>query len=489
MTEDKDVASGSGESGDEKSVISDEDHRKEPVPVEESESNDNGEKTPENTASTGKEAPEEENDSSKEQPKTEGDHEKSPREKAPEMEPKRKESPPQKKVPEKQDEGSEKEEEPSPEKKEEGGDQASEKEDKPDSEPVEGRDKSEKKAKDEKKDGPSEPEKEKEPVPKVEFRPIPEDGAELLKDVEMPSRKEMVDLLVKKHRDFVDDFKKEMESLEKPPEEIMGESEEEKKKRDSINKEVAELKDKRTALKEENKKLRSRFFDLIRKEEKVKEHEKEVQVHQSFIEDLEWKMATEAIDIQTERRLLDELRGTMQKIRAITDGLTPEEIKVQLTEIEEQMGENLISIEELHTKMLEKVEESNLHHEKFIDAQKKVREKESRKGWLERRVKLHNEMAIFWEGQNDQAVQMDKEESGRDLETIRNNLMKLFSERDGVDRKKDDKSGEKDERRSKKGPRKKLEIKPSDSKSSEPPAKDEGNDHQPEKGPQQKEVA
>ncbi len=309
--------------------------------------------------------------------------------------------------------------------------------------------------------GTDEAKEEKAPAVKIEFPPIPEDGLELLKDIPLPTRIEMVEKLVHKHKDFVTRFTEELASLEKPPEEIIGESEEEKTRRDSINKEVADLKDKRTSLKESNKELRSRFFELLKKEETLKEHEKEVQVHQSFIEDLEWKMATEAIDIQTERRLLDELKSTMRKIRAITDGLTPEEIKVQLSEIEENIGENLISIEELHTKMLERVEESNVHHEKYLDAQRKVKEKESRKGWLDRRIKLHTEMAIFWEGQKDQANQMDNEESKRNLGTIRENLMKIFGERDSSENVSGGKveGGQDRERRTKKsGPRRKLEI-------------------------------
>ncbi len=321
---------------------------------------------------------------------------------------------------------------------------------------------------------PDEAKAEKAPAVKIEFPPIPEDGSELLKDIPLPSRKGMVDKLVNKHNEFVTRFKEEMASLEKPPEEIIGESVEEKTKRDSINKEVADLKDKRTSLKESNKDLRSRFFELLKKEETLKEHEKEVQIHQSFIEDLEWKMATEAIDIQTERRLLDELKGTMRKIRGITDGLTPEEIKVQLSQIEETIGENLISIEELHTKMLEKVEESNVHHEKYLGAQRKVKEKESRKGWLDRRIKLHTEMAIFWEGQKDQANQMDNEESKRGLETIRENLMKIFGERDSSERVHDNKvnEGQDRERRTKKsGPRRKLEIR-NDSRSKPSSVKD-----------------
>jgi uncharacterized coiled-coil DUF342 family protein len=306
--------------------------------------------------------------------------------------------------------------------------------------------------------GPEGDGEDEDPVEKIDFGPIPDNGSDLIEDLQIPSRVEMVAKMVKKHMDMVSKYSDELKALMEPPKEVKEESTEEKTIRDKINDEVAKLKDGRTRLKEENKSLRSEFFDLIRKEEKVKDHESDVKMHQDFMEQLEWKLSTEAIDIKTERRLLDQLKSTMNELRSLTDGLTPDEIKEKLTAIQEKIGENLTSIEDLHSQMLEKVSQSNVHHEKFIDAQKKVRETESRKGWLERRIKLHEEMKIFWEGQTDQAKQMDDEESKRPLEAIRDSLVKLFEERDR------EKGGDEKKKGRKSGPRKKLEMKEEDKK-------------------------
>jgi hypothetical protein len=104
------------------------------------------------------------------------------------------------------------------------------------------------------------------------------------------------------------------------------------------------------------------------------------------------------------------------------------------------MGENLMQIEEHHRQMLEKVDESNVHHNKLIDVQRQLKEKESRKGWLKRRIELHEEMEKFWSGQVDQSTKLDDEESKRSIEIIRDQLLQAFKERD--ERKDDDRGQE-----------------------------------------------
>ena len=292
------------------------------------------------------------------------------------------------------------------------------------------------------------------PVP--EF-PEPGDGSELIKDLTLPTRKEIAEKMVEKHKRMVREFEKELEELENIKDDAIEEiSGKEREVRDRINAEVARLKEKRTALKEENRALRREFFSLMDKEETLKGHSKDVNMYSKYMEDLEWKLSTEAIDIETERRLLDELRDTIRKLRQITDGFTPEEINDRLTVIQEKIGENLITIEDLHSRMLEEVEKSNLHHEKYRNVQKMKRERESRKGWLRRRIELHKEMGTFWENQTGTASAMDLEEKARKVDSIRDTLLAMFSERDGA---KGEENAERTHGKRKGGrPRKKLEM-------------------------------
>lgn len=252
-----------------------------------------------------------------------------------------------------------------------------------------------------------------------------------LEGFRLDSRFDMVQALIGKHSDLRRKYSEELRSMDIKPPELVEVKEVEKLRRDSINEEVQKLKIKRKELKDSNKSLRAEFFDLLDKEEKLKEHRKEVEMYSQFSRDLEWKLETEAIDIEIERRLLDELRETMDKMRSLSDGYTPDEIKNRLNEIQEQMGENLMQIEEHHRQMLERVGESNVHHNRFMDVQRQLKEKESRRGWLKRRIELHEEMEKFWSGQVDQSRKLDEEGSLRSIEMIRDQLLDMFKEREG----------------------------------------------------------
>jgi hypothetical protein len=204
-------------------------------------------------------------------------------------------------------------------------------------------------------------------------------------------------------------------------------------------------------------------------------------MYSKFSKDLEWKLETEAITIETERRLLDELKDTMDKMRLITDGFTPQEIHSRLTEIQEEMGSNLMQIEDYHRQMLDKVGESNLHHGKFIDAKKQIRERESRRGWLKRRIELHIEMEKFWSGQIEQAKKLDSEEIKRDLGSIKEALLNLFKERETEKEESNEKGATKNKHPSKE---KKASKDPSKKKAdpgSKPSTEDKKDDDGPKK--------
>ncbi|MFW3145238.1 MAG: hypothetical protein ACMUIE_00320 [Thermoplasmatota archaeon] len=285
-----------------------------------------------------------------------------------------------------------------------------------------------------------------------EFAPF--ESRDPLEGFEFLDRRSIVEALVRKHSELVQNFSDELNKMASEPVEADEVKDEEKSKRDEINEEVAKLKGCRKSLKDRNKELRNEFFDLLEKEEKLKSHRKDVAMYSQFSRDLEWKLETEAITIETERRLLDELRDTMDKMRSISDGLTPEEIKTRLTEIQEEMGSNLMQIEDYHRAMLENVEESQKHHGKFIDAKKQLRERESKKGWLKRRIDLHKEMHTFWSNQIETASKQDEEDSKRSLDQIREFLLSIFKERDESQQgEQEEKQAEKDQPKERSEPR------------------------------------
>jgi len=235
--------------------------------------------------------------------------------------------------------------------------------------------------------------------------------------------------IIQKHRSMVETFSKEKEGLEQVGQLPEEESDEEKARRDEVNKAVQTLKAERGSLRVRNKALSKELFELLDKMDRLKDRSSEISSLQRYVSDLEWKIETEDIKIEQERKHLDEIKATMRKLREITDGYTPDEMMQRTTDIQEEIDQNLLRMEEAHRAMLEKVDESNLHHGKFIDAQKKARELEARRQWLTRRVELHTEMGKFWEGQLDNAKKLDSDEATRPIGPLRDHLLSRMGER------------------------------------------------------------
>ncbi|MGA1821540.1 MAG: hypothetical protein ACMUIG_03325, partial [Thermoplasmatota archaeon] len=302
---------------------------------------------------------------------------------------------------------------------------------------------------------------------KIEFKPLPDDPSIYKVDgLEILTRKEVVTRLIRKHADFIGKFKDELKGDLKPTPEETAEMEKEKEERDRLNLEVANLKEQRSKYRSRNKILSKEFIELIEMQEQFKSKKTDITVHTRYWKDLEWKLETEAIDSETERRLMDDIRSTVDQIRNIADGYTPDEVKTRLIVIDREIKENLEKIESYHHQMLEIVNESQKHHEIYLTISKKIKEMEGRKGWLTRRIALHEEMKKFWEGQMGTAGNLDEEEGKRSIEMIRDDLLKLSDEKNPPRKQKDPKSiknrseeGEKEETQKSKRIRKQKEAK------------------------------
>ncbi len=245
-----------------------------------------------------------------------------------------------------------------------------------------------------------------------------------------PTREEILKSLLEKHERLQDEYSKELKTGHVVPAELTKEKEDQKKLRDELNEEVSSLKILRGELKSVNKRLRRELFDLMQKEERLKSRESDVKMYSKFCEDTEWKLETEAIDLETERRLLNDLRSTMDKMRAILDGLTPDEMSEKLVTLDKQITENSIKIEESHRNMLGKVEGANKNHDRYLEASGKIKEMEGRRSWLKRRIELHKEMGKFWRSQEGAALDLDKKDASRKLRDIKEALERTMSTRD-----------------------------------------------------------
>jgi uncharacterized coiled-coil DUF342 family protein len=244
----------------------------------------------------------------------------------------------------------------------------------------------------------------------------------------MMTRVSVVKGLIQKHASFMETYRIELETGVAVDPAVLTAMEEARGKRDGLNSEVAKLKERRTALKEENKLLRKQFLEMLKVQGRVKENAKEIEGIKEFIDRQDYKLMTEGVNLEAERKLMKDIKDSINSIKALTGGFDPKEVNEELRSLDARMDENFKTIEEHHKNMLGIVAESQVHHQRFVDESKKVREADARKGWLQRRIALHNEMLKFWETQTSNAEAMDAADIGRRAVQIKDRLLHEIEE-------------------------------------------------------------
>ncbi|MDG6225774.1 MAG: hypothetical protein QCI82_09705 [Candidatus Thermoplasmatota archaeon] len=275
----------------------------------------------------------------------------------------------------------------------------------------------------------------KEEVPAPVLRPISEilsdnEGVFDIVETRVHTREEAVGLLVEKHERFIKVYSEELERGVSVDPSVIEALETARMKRDELNVKVRELKERRTSLKSKNKQLRMEFLDLVRIQESIKDRLPEINSLNDFIDREEYKLETEGVDLENERRLMRSIKEAMDKVREVTGGSLPGEMDEKLVRISDEMRENFEKIENAHQELVGLAEESQVHHNSFVEENKKVKEAESRKRFLGLRIKLHEEMAKFWENQTGNAAAMEASDKERNVEDIRDSILKAIEEAD-----------------------------------------------------------
>jgi uncharacterized coiled-coil DUF342 family protein len=159
-----------------------------------------------------------------------------------------------------------------------------------------------------------------------------------------------------------------------------------KKKRDSFNQQVRELKEKRE---EARKKLVDKRgeTDSIRKivlnlEKRASGSYLELR---KKMDDLEWRIQTNALSPKEEARLIGQIKGFESRV-VIHEKIR--ELKDKAIMLQAGMGAARLKANEAHGKMSELVKESELYHEKMLEAVKQASEIKSKADEIHREYVL-----------------------------------------------------------------------------------------------------
>jgi uncharacterized coiled-coil DUF342 family protein len=176
----------------------------------------------------------------------------------------------------------------------------------------------------------------------------------------------LVNAVISKHKRLLDAYRGEFEVLDPKVSELKGQSGEERGERDKINEHVAELKDKRQLLYHQAKQRRIEMFDLINASQSARKHEQEMARLQKDIETLDWKLQTTVMGIRKEREIVEKIKKLSKRIDEIN------EIRI--------------------------ADQSQGHHESFVEYAEQLKEVRGRHIWLKNRINSHVAAVDYWEG-------------------------------------------------------------------------------------------
>jgi uncharacterized coiled-coil DUF342 family protein len=212
------------------------------------------------------------------------------------------------------------------------------------------------------------------------------------------SRVEVALQLVKKHEKALAVTQEEFQRYQAMEAELDKVAEGSKVERDKINDNVKQLKDQRQALYSESKELRMAFMNQTKKKESMKNIPMEVLILTKQIDQFEWEIQTEAVNVDEEKKLVKRIQDNLDKLHNYANMYKEhEDISNAVRQLTSKLRRTLRKAEAAHQDMLGKVESSDDFHKKFVDAVMKLRDARTKRIGFQREVEKHKKALEHWQ--------------------------------------------------------------------------------------------
>ncbi|CAD7774957.1 hypothetical protein FHEFKHOI_01678 [Candidatus Methanoperedenaceae archaeon GB50] len=205
--------------------------------------------------------------------------------------------------------------------------------------------------------------------------------------IEMLSKKELVNLVIKKHIDLMNRYMQEYRDIGLHESEIAEEIEREKRERSLRNERREVLEEKKKLLLYQAEMIQKRMFEALFQTETGETREKLVKIEKKLEE--KYAKIKKAKNGTKEGILLDEIKRELREM--------PESDKVRLAINMIEAKFDGINASEMELQRLSRVKIDEPIDESRTNM-KKLRE---RKLWLKRRIDRHKEALAHWEKEND----------------------------------------------------------------------------------------
>ncbi|MDP6155398.1 MAG: hypothetical protein QF682_04570 [Candidatus Thermoplasmatota archaeon] len=205
------------------------------------------------------------------------------------------------------------------------------------------------------------------------------------------------ELILKKHRLFRKLYTGKIKGHAKMKGELEKSVKELKRERDSRNENVQVIKSSRNQVLEKANKVKKKFFDLMKEQPLPDKERSNLHMYQGQLRNVEWKLETEGIDLETEKRLMKEARLCFQEIEKINDAIKQDESRRQtIAALNKEIAINLKESQEIHEMMIKSVKEADPYHDQWINARRKLREINAEAERSKRWNKGHKESLEYW---------------------------------------------------------------------------------------------
>jgi uncharacterized coiled-coil DUF342 family protein len=215
--------------------------------------------------------------------------------------------------------------------------------------------------------------------------------------------------LVAKHQKALNIVKEEYEKYMALENKLDTEAAECRKKRDELNENVQKLKDERQNNYSESKRLRKEFMTNLQKKKEMKDIPMEVMILTKQIDQLEWEIQTEAVNVDDEKKLVKQIQDSLDRLHNYANMYKEHEVVSHaVSDLTKKLHQKLNSAEENHTKMLNFVDESDKYHKRFVEAMVQLRDARAKRIGFQRDSEKHQKGIEHWQKVYDKETRSKK---------------------------------------------------------------------------------
>jgi uncharacterized coiled-coil DUF342 family protein len=212
------------------------------------------------------------------------------------------------------------------------------------------------------------------------------------------TRESIAKHLVEKHEKALEVTQEEFEKYSSLEQDLDKAAEKYKQERDNLNENVQMLKDERQNYYNESKDLRKEFIGNIKKKKSMSNIPLEVMILTKQIDQFEWEIQTEAVNVDDEKKLVKQIQDNLDKLHNYANMYKEhEEVSKNIRNLTSKLRRKLRKAADLHQKMLNAVNGSDKHHKDFVDAVVKLRDARAKRIGFQHEVEKHTKAIEHWQ--------------------------------------------------------------------------------------------